>query len=52
MGVNTGARAREEATLWKRKYIEKDRNREGRLEEFIMERKRMRTGIMCKNLFL
>jgi hypothetical protein len=35
-----------------RKYIERDRNREGRLEEFIVEGKRMKTGIMCENLFL
>jgi hypothetical protein len=34
-----------------KKNIKRDRKREGRLEEFIMEGKRMRNGIMCKNLF-
>jgi hypothetical protein len=34
-----------------KKCIKRDRNSEGRLEEFIVEGKRMRNGIMCKNLF-
>lgn len=34
-----------------KKYIKRGRKREGRREEFIAEGKRMRSGIMCKNLF-
>jgi len=34
-----------------KKYIKRGRRREGRREEFIAEGKRMRSRIMCRNLF-